>query len=190
MGLVQSTSWVCRDLSWEEARDQVKGVKKNEETTWGGGERIKHFIPLSSLFPFLSSSDTTTSSPPSMPLPLCLSGRMMMNRLAARKQNISSQGRFGNWLSTSAEPWPHNRFEPARTSWFIKQPLINALLSGQGRLKTQRPDHSNMNSTCKKKDRSACVCVCLADGIARSRGESTAVKGNCGSSSPVKSTGL
>lgn len=137
------------------------------------------------LVPLLSSSASATSSPPSMPLPLCLGGRMMMNRLAARKQNISSQGRFGNWLSTSAEPWPHNHFEPVRT-WFIKQPLINALLSGQGRLKTQRPDHSNMNSTCtKKNDRS--TCVCLADGIVRSQGVSTAVKGNCGRFSPVKS---
>lgn len=148
---------------------------------------MEHFTPLSSLFPFLSSSDTTMFSPLSMPLPLCLSGRMMMNRLAARKQNISSQGRFGNWLSTSAEPWPHNRFEPARTSWFIKQPLINALLSGQGRPETQRPNHSTWTALVKK-DRS--VCVCLVDGIAHSRGESAAVKGNCGSSSPVKSTGL
>lgn len=45
-----------------------------------------------------------TSRPPSLPVPLRLSGRMMMNRLAARKQNISSPGGFGNWLSTSAEP--------------------------------------------------------------------------------------
>lgn len=33
-----------------------------------------------------------TTSPPSLPVPLCLSGRMMMNRLAARKQNTSSPG--------------------------------------------------------------------------------------------------
>lgn len=138
--------------------DLSEGGYKERGSCREGGRKNGELY--SSLVPLLSSSATATSSPPSMPLPLCLGGRMMMNRLAARKQNISSRGRFGNWLSTSAEPWPHNRFEPARTSWFIKQPLINALLSGQGRPETQRPNHSNMNSTCKKKkDRSACVCV-------------------------------
>lgn len=51
-------------------------------------------LPL--FLPFLLSSHhlylCLTSRPPSLPVPLRLSGRMMMNHLAARKQNISSPG--------------------------------------------------------------------------------------------------
>lgn len=98
--------------------------KKNGERVAAerGKEWSTLFLNLSLLLPLLPASDTfsRTSSPPSLPLPLRLRGRMMMNRLAARKQNISSRAGIGNWLSTSAEPWPHNRFKPARTSLIYK----------------------------------------------------------------------
>lgn len=99
------------------------GEEEEQEEEWGEKwqergriikrkkERIKHFT--SPAFPFFHTPDLLlpphphfppTSSSPAMPLPLRLHERMMMNRLAARKQNISSRPGIGNWLSTSAEP--------------------------------------------------------------------------------------
>lgn len=98
-----------RVMEEEEKRRRKK--KKNGGKSGGReGERMKYFTPPS--FPFYSPYCLPpplplfppTSSPPAMPLTLRLRGRMMMNRLAARKQNISSRPGIGNWLSTSAEP--------------------------------------------------------------------------------------